>query len=62
MGLASLTPPLMELAQARLDNPNAPLSELGALLDPPLGKSSVNSRMRRLMDIAEKLGGEGEHA
>lgn len=62
VGLASLTPPLMELAQARLDNPNAPLSELGALLDPPLGKSSVNSRMRRLMDIAEKLGGEGEHA
>ena len=55
VGLASLTPPLMELAQARLDNPNAPLSELGALLDPPLGKSSVNSRMRRLMDIAEKL-------
>lgn len=62
VGLATLTPPLMELAQARLDNPNAPLSELGALLDPPLGKSSVNSRMRRLMDIAEKLGGEGEHA
>ena len=62
VGLAALTPPLMELAQARLDNPNAPLSELGALLDPPLGKSSVNSRMRRLMDIAEKLGGEEEHA
>lgn len=56
-GLASLTPPLRDVAQARLENPNAPLSELGALLDPPLGKSSVNSRMRRLMDIAEKMVG-----
>lgn len=60
-GLASLTPPLRDIAQARLDNPNAPLSELGAMMDPPLGKSSVNSRIRRLMDIAEKMVGTEQY-
>ena len=32
------------------------LKELGEMLDPPVGKSGINHRMRRLMEIA----GEGE--
>ena len=31
------------------------LTELGQLLEPPVGKSGVNHRMRRLMDIAHGI-------
>ena len=36
------------------------LTELGEMTDPPLSKSGVNNRMRRLMAIAEELEKEGE--
>ena len=39
---------LAELAEARLAYPQASLAELGSLLDPPVSKSTVQSRMRRL--------------
>jgi len=56
--LATLPPSLQEIAHLRLDNPDATLLELGALLDPPIGKSGVNHRMRRLLsylnDLSEK--------
>ena len=32
-----------------------PLAVLGELMDPPLGKSGVNARLRRLSSIADKL-------
>ena len=35
--------------------PDMSLQELGAQLDPPLGKSAVNHRLRRLMSIVEEL-------
>ena len=47
--LATLPPSLQEMAHLRLDNPDATLQELGALFDPPIGKSGVNHRMRRLL-------------
>ena len=37
----------------RLSNPDASLTELGQMLDPPIGKSGVNHRMRRLMTYLE---------
>ena len=46
---------LAEIAQARLDYPDATLKELGACLDPPVGKSGVNHRLRKLAEIAEDL-------
>ncbi len=52
----SLPPALQEIARARLHAPDASLQELGEQLDPPIGKSGVNHRMRRLMQIAEGLG------
>ena len=47
--LSTLPPGLQEIAMARLNNPDASLTELGQMLDPPIGKSGVNHRMRRLM-------------
>jgi len=55
VGLDRLPPSLRVLAELRLAHPQATLSELGALLDPPLGKSGVNHRMRRLAALAEDL-------
>ena len=51
-GLESLPDPLKEIAFVRLEYPEATLSELGDLLDPPVGKSGVNHRLRRLHEIA----------
>ena len=39
----------------RFDNPDVPLKELGEMLDPPIGKSGVNHRLRKLSEIAENL-------
>jgi DNA-binding protein WhiA len=54
-GFGRLSPALQEIAKARVHAPDASLAELGQMLDPPLGKSGVNHRMRRLMEIAESL-------
>ncbi len=56
LGLAKLPPQLRELALARLEHGDLSLQELGALLDPPAGKSAVNHRMRRLSELAGTLG------
>ena len=54
-GLASLSTKLQEVAELRLEHPDAGLEELGQLLDPPLSKSGVNGRLRRLGEIAKGL-------
>ena len=51
----SLPDNLREIALLRLENPDAPLKELGTFLDPPVGKSGVNHRLRRISEIAETL-------
>ena len=43
-----------EIANARLNAPDATLTDLGQSLNPPLGKSGVNHRMRRLMTYLPK--------
>ena len=53
--LATLPPSLQEIALVRLNNPSISLAELGALLDPPIGKSGVNHRMRRLMTYTDPI-------
>ena len=42
---------LKEIAELRLENPDATLVELGEMLDPPLKKAGVNSRLKRIMAI-----------
>ena len=54
-GLASLPRDLYDMAVLRLEHPDASLEELGAMLDPPLGKSGVNHRLRKLRAIAAEL-------
>lgn len=46
---------LKELAFLRLKHTNASLKELGEMLSPPLGKSGVNHRLRKIEEIAEEL-------
>lgn len=54
-GIHYLPPKLQEIALARIDNPDASLQELGQSLDPPLGKSGVNHRLRKICQIADDL-------
>ncbi len=54
-GLDNLPENLRQVALARLENKDLPLKELGEMLDPPVGKSGVNHRLRKLSEIAEKL-------
>ncbi|HIX25777.1 MAG TPA: DNA-binding protein WhiA [Candidatus Lachnoclostridium avicola] len=55
IGFESLPENLEQVAQARLLKPDATLKELGEALEPPVGKSGVNHRLRRLSELAEKL-------
>ena len=54
-GFENLPENLCEIAMVRLENPEASLKELGELLDPKVGKSGVNHRLRKLMEIADRL-------
>lgn len=55
MGLQKLPDSLKEMAQLRLDYPEATLKELSEMMDPPVGKSGVNHRLRKLSELAERL-------
>jgi len=54
-GLASLPDMLYEMARVRLEYPEATLKELGELLVPPVGKSGVNHRLRKISEYADRL-------
>lgn len=56
VGLDELPPALREMALLRLEYPDSSLKELGELCDPPVGKSGVNHRLRKLSEVAKKLG------
>lgn len=45
---------LKEIAVLRLQNPDMPLSELGKLLKNPVGKSGVNYRLKKLIELANE--------
>ena len=55
IGLSTLSNGLDEIAEVRLQYPTATLQELGTYLDPPVGKSGVNHRLRKLSAIADRL-------
>lgn len=54
-GFANLPDNLREMAEIRLAYPDAPLRELGGYLNPPVGKSGVNHRLRKLSEMADGL-------
>ncbi len=49
----NLSDRLVEVAELRLENPSLTIAELGRRADPPLSKSAVNHRLRRLVKMAE---------
>lgn len=55
IGFDGLPENLEEVAKVRLERPEATLKELGEALDPPVGKSGVNHRLRKLSILAEEL-------
>ena len=44
---------LQEIASLRLENPDATLAELGKMLKTPIGKSGVNHRLKKIIEISE---------
>lgn len=45
----SMPPALQQIAKLRIEHPDLSTEELGALIEPPLGKSGVNHRLSRMM-------------
>lgn len=54
-GLGSLPDDLRLMAEARLENPEASMTELGDALDPPIGKSGVSHRFEKIHRIADRI-------
>lgn len=55
IGVQHLPKGLRDIAVERLKHPEASLKELGELMSPPVGKSGVNHRFRKLEQIENKL-------
>ena len=55
VGLEKLPEDLRSVALARLEYPDISLKELGQLLDPPLGKSGTNHRLKKIEAFADRL-------
>lgn len=50
-----LSPELREAARAHMENPGASLVELGAMMDPPIGKSGMRHRLDKIAEFAKSL-------
>ena len=57
-GLSSLKSGLAQVAYARLENPLASLDDIGKMLVPPISKSGVNHRLKKIAEIAASYRGE----
>ncbi|MBR6505185.1 MAG: DNA-binding protein WhiA [Clostridia bacterium] len=51
----SIPDTLKEIANLRVENPHASLIELGQMLEKPIGKSGVNHRLKKILELAEEL-------
>lgn len=51
----TLSPKLKQTAALRMENPEATLTELAEMFTPPISKSAVNHRLRKLMELSRKL-------
>ncbi|MBC7325034.1 MAG: DNA-binding protein WhiA, partial [Moorella sp. (in: Bacteria)] len=59
LGWEGLPASLREIALLRLQHPEASLKELGEMLVPPVGKSGVNHRLRRLDNMTRLVRAHG---
>jgi len=55
VGLEHLAKPLRDVARQRIAHDTASLAEIGAMLSPPISKSGVNHRLRKIVEIAEDM-------
>ncbi len=55
ISLDDMTPDLAQLCQIRLDNPEASLDEIGKMMTPPISRSAVSRRFKKLEAIEEEL-------
>lgn len=55
IGISALPENLQQVAIYRLEYPSSSLKELGELLSPPVGKSGVNHRLKKISEIAEHI-------
>ncbi|WP_199533659.1 DNA-binding protein WhiA [Romboutsia maritimum] len=58
IGISSLPENLQEIARIRIEYEDMSLKELGEMLNPPIGKSGVNHRLRKIEEIASDLKGK----
>ena len=58
-GLESLPENLRQAARLRLEKPDASLTELGKMMDPPVSKSGVNHRFKKLKALADQMREKG---
>ncbi len=61
IGLQKIPPNLKEVAELRLQQPDASLRELGEMASPPLSKSCVNHRLRKLEALARRILADEQH-
>ena len=52
--LESLPSKLQQAALARLENPEASLTELAALMEPPISKPAMNHRLKKITELAKE--------
>ena len=60
VGLDALSESLKEMALIRVEYPEESFADLGNRLNPPVGKSGVNHRLRKISEFADDLRGEKE--
>lgn len=58
-GIRRLPEELRQVARLRMSHPDASLSEIGRLCEPPLSRSGVNHRIARIMDAAHRMSASG---
>jgi len=52
--IESLPKKLLQAAKARQDNPEASLTELAAMMEPPITKPAMNHRLKKLVEMAKE--------
>ncbi len=55
LGFSQLADGLREIAELRMEYPDGSLQELGQMLSPPISKSGVNHRLRKISRIADQM-------
>ena len=58
-GFEAMPEPLLAVARLRLTHPDATLREIGQMLHPPISKSGVNHRLRKISALASALREKG---